>query len=40
LLAASYHEVLESFQELLNDLTDAEREQVFSTNATRFYRLN
>jgi len=40
LLAASYHEVVESFQELLKDLTDAEREQVFNTNATRFYRLN
>ena len=40
LLAASYRQVLESFQELLKDLTDAEREQVFGSNAARFYRLS
>lgn len=40
LLAASYEQVLESFQELLKDLTGAEHEQVFGGNAARFYRLN
>ncbi|HEV2834124.1 MAG TPA: amidohydrolase family protein [Pyrinomonadaceae bacterium] len=40
LLAASYKQVLESFQELLKDLTNAEREHVFASNAARFYRLN
>jgi L-fuconolactonase len=40
LLASSYERVLESFQELLKDLSDAERNQIFSTNAQKFYRLN
>ena len=40
LLAASYDRVLESFQELLKDLSDDGHEQIFSTNAARFYRLN
>ena len=39
LLAASYDRVLESFQELLHDLSDADRDKIFSTNAQRFYRL-
>jgi L-fuconolactonase len=40
LLAASYPQVVESFQELLRDLSPAERDQVFGGNAARFYRLN
>ena len=40
LLAATYDRVLESFRELLKDLSDREREQIFSENAARFYRLN
>ncbi len=40
LLAASYGQVLESFQELLKDLNGEQREQVFSGTAVRFYRLN
>ena len=40
LLAATYDRVLESFQELLKDLGDRERERIFSENAARFYRLN
>jgi L-fucono-1,5-lactonase len=40
LLAASYRRVLESFQELLSGLGSEEREQIFSGNARRFYRLN
>ena len=40
LLAASYDRVLESFQELLQDLSDADRDKIFSTNAERFYRLS
>jgi len=39
LLASSYNRVLESFQELLNDLSDADREKIFGTNAMRVYRL-
>jgi len=39
LLASSYDRVLESFQELLKDLSDADRDKIFSTNAQRFYRL-
>jgi len=39
LLAASYDRVLNAFQEILKGLTDADREQIFSTNAARFYRL-
>lgn len=40
LLAASYKRVLESFQEILQGLTEHERELIFTTNATRFYRLS
>jgi L-fuconolactonase len=40
LLAASYERVLESFQELLKDLSSQQREQIFGGNAARFYRLN
>jgi L-fuconolactonase len=40
LLAATYDRVLESFQELLQDLSDSDRDKIFSQNATRFYRLN
>lgn len=40
LLAASYDRVLEAFQEILADLSDADREQIFSKNAAKFYRLN
>jgi len=39
LLAASYDRVLESFQELLKDLSDDDRDKIFSSNAQRFYRL-
>jgi L-fuconolactonase len=40
LLAASYERVLDSFQEILKDLSDDERASIFSNNATAFYRLN
>ncbi len=40
LLAASYDRVLETFQQILKNLNDAEREKVFSKNAAKFYRLN
>lgn len=40
LLAASYKQVLESFQELLKDLSQADHEQIFGGNAARFYRLS
>ena len=40
LLAATYDRVLESFQEILKDLNETEREKIFSTNAAKFYRLN
>ncbi|HJP90361.1 MAG TPA: amidohydrolase family protein [Pyrinomonadaceae bacterium] len=40
LLAATYDRVVESFQETLKDLSDLEREKIFSTNAAKFYRLN
>jgi len=39
LLAASYDRVLDAFQEILKGLSDADREQIFSKNAARFYRL-
>jgi len=39
LLAASYDRVLESFQELLRDLSGDDRDKIFSKNAQRFYRL-
>jgi L-fucono-1,5-lactonase len=40
LLAASYDRVLETFQEILKDRNDTDREKIFSTNAAKFYRLN
>ena len=39
LLAASYERVLDAFQEILEPLSDADREKVFSNNAAKFYRL-
>jgi len=39
LLAATYDRVLDSFQEVLQYLSDADREKIFSQNAARFYRL-
>jgi L-fuconolactonase len=40
LLAASYDRVLDSFQEILKDLSDADRDKIFGQNAEVFYRLN
>jgi len=40
LLAASYDRVLDSFQEILKSLSDADRDKIFSQNAEQFYRLN
>lgn len=40
LLAASYDRVLESFQEVLKDLSDSDREKIFSKTAEKFYRLD
>jgi L-fuconolactonase len=40
LLAASYDRVLGSFQELLKEIGDDDRDKIFSKNAARFYRLN
>jgi L-fuconolactonase len=40
LLASSYDRVLGSFQELLKDLSDPDRDKIFSRNAQRFYRLD
>ncbi len=40
LLAASYDRVLGAFRELTRDLSDIEKEQIFSGNVKRFYRLN
>ena len=40
LLAASYDRVLDSFQEILKGLSDADRDKIFSQNAEKFYRLN
>ena len=39
LLASTYDRVLASFQEILSNLGDDEREKVFSRNAARFYRV-
>jgi L-fucono-1,5-lactonase len=39
LLASSYDRVLGSFQDLLKDLNDNDRDKIFSQNAQRFYRL-
>ncbi|HEX3142509.1 MAG TPA: amidohydrolase family protein, partial [Pyrinomonadaceae bacterium] len=38
-LAASYEQVLELFQTLLADVSEAERELIFSKNALEFYRI-
>ena len=40
LLAASYDRVLESFQEILKNLSAADRDKIFSKNAANFYRLD
>jgi L-fuconolactonase len=40
LLAASYNQVLDSFQEILKSLNDADRDKIFGQNAEKFYRLN
>ena len=40
LLAASYDRVLDSFQEILQSLSDADRDKIFGQNAEKFYRLN
>ncbi len=39
LLAASYDRVLDAFQEILKQLDEQERQQIFADNARRFYRL-
>ena len=39
LLASSYDRGLDSFLEVLQYLSDADREKIFSINATKFYRL-
>ena len=38
LLASTYDRVLESFQEILNSLKNADRDKIFSRNAADFYR--
>jgi len=40
LLVASYERVLESFRELLTELSADEQERIFARNAVEFYRLN
>jgi L-fuconolactonase len=40
LLAATYDRVLDSFQEILKYLSDADREKIFANNAAKFYRLD
>jgi len=40
LLAASYELVLASFRELLNELSGAEEQKIFGSNAAEFYGLN
>jgi L-fuconolactonase len=39
LLAASYDQVLESFEILLGDLDEKDRRRVFSESAIEFYRI-
>ena len=39
LLAATYEQVLEAFQTLLADLSEADRDSIFSKNASAFYRI-
>jgi L-fuconolactonase len=40
LLATTYNRVLNSFQEILKSLSDADRDKIFAQNAAEFYRLN
>jgi L-fuconolactonase len=40
LLAASYDRVLDSFQDILRDLTENDHASIFANNATNFYRLS
>lgn len=40
LLAASYEQVLGSFQQLLADLSQEDRDLIFADNARTFYRLD
>lgn len=40
LLAASYDRVLDAFQEILEPLTESDRDKIFSNNAAKFYRLS
>jgi L-fuconolactonase len=40
LLAATYNRVLNAFQQILNTLSDTDREKIFAGNAAKFYRLN
>ncbi|HEU4833029.1 MAG TPA: amidohydrolase family protein [Pyrinomonadaceae bacterium] len=40
LLAATYDRVLDSFQEILKYVRDADSEKIFAGNAAKFYRLN
>lgn len=40
LLASSYDGVLNSFQDLLRDLSESDRERIFASNAKNFYRLS
>jgi len=40
LLAASYRQVLDSFKDILEGLTEEERQSIFANNAISFYRLN
>lgn len=40
LLAASYDRVLNSFQEILKDLSEEQRQGIFADNACKFYRLD
>jgi len=40
LLAATYDRVLDSCQEILQNLSDIDREKIFATNAAKFYRLD
>ena len=40
LLASKYEQVLETYQKVLAQLSEAERENIFSRNATTFYRID
>ena len=39
-LAASYSQVLDCFQSILQDLSEQERARIFDDNATEFYQLH